>query len=180
MASQSELLPRLLSNGRDGKKKVTLGQYQRERMQELMKTSDDPARALAEVTMIERRDDIDYRHVQDEGYRNGALPFSREQEELRKEVTNAFHSVGEGDDEDFLVKHEGEADDVEAQDPESYRKYLLSVIGGEDEEKAVREILRSQAEEAAAGDIPVPARGKAPNVRVDDGTEQENEEFLMK
>lgn len=144
-----------------------------------MKTSDDPARALADATMIQRRDD---QQGQSEEIQ-GAVPHSREQEDLQREVTRAFHSsAGDGEDDFFTKKSSGELrDEGNAEDdPESYRRFLLSVLGGQDKEEEVRTILRAQTDDAAAGDVPKPARGKAPKVRVDDGTEQENEEFLMK
>ncbi|UZJ56351.1 hypothetical protein CBS101457_005671 [Exobasidium rhododendri] len=176
LASQSKLLPRKMASGDGNKRKVTLAEYQRTRIQELMKTSDDPARALADATMIQRRDNDTFNSKTDE---SEPLPFTREQEELRREVTNAFHtSAGDGE-EDFFTRKEGDNYGDADDDPESYKKFLLGVLGGKDKEDAVREILRAQTEEAAAGDAPKPARGKAPKVRVEDGTEQENEDFLM-
>jgi protein KRI1 len=181
LASKSKLLPRTLSRGEGSKKKVTLGEYQRTRIQELMKTSDDPARALADATMIQRRDDGAFQEEDEDNKR--ILPHNEEQEQLRREVTNAFHtSAGDAEDDFFTKKERSTSKDFndELEDPENYKKFLLGVLGGKDQEEAVREILRSQTEEAAAGDVPEPARGKAPKVRVEDNTEQENEEFLMK
>lgn len=156
-----------------------MAEYQRSRIQELIKNSDDPARDLAEATMIQRRE-----NGVDADSAEGPLTHTKEQEQLRRQVTNAFHSLG--DDEEggeFFTKKDGsdgEDDKDFEDDPESYRKFLLGVLGGKDKEEAVREILRTQTEEASAGDAPDPARGKAPKVRADESTEQENEEFLMK
>lgn len=176
LASKSKLFPRKLSREGSSKKKVTLAEYQRSRIQELIKNSNDPAKDLAEATMIQRRED-----GADADIEEGPLTHTKEQEQLRREVTDAFHSIGDEDGEDFFTKADGaNEEDDEILDPESYRKFLLGVLGGKDKEEAVREILRTQTEEASAGDAPDPARGKAPKVRLDDNTEQDNEEFLMK
>jgi len=166
--------------GGSTREKVTLADYQRSRIQELIKTSDDPARALADATRIQRRQDGVVMDDVDADDRSGPLTHTKEQEQLRREVTSAFHSMGEDGADDFFTKKEGGEDDDAEDDPEIYRKFLLGVLGGKDKEEAVREILRAQTAEASAGDAPDPARGKAPKVRVEEATEQENEEFLMK
>lgn len=172
-------MPRMLRKGAGSREKVTLADYQRSRIQELIKTSEDPAQALADATTIQRRQDGPSKDEEEEA-NVGPLSHTKEQEQLRREVTSAFHSLGEDGADDFFIKKEGaESDDIE-DDPESYRRFLLGVLGGKDKEEAVREILRAQTAEASAGDAPDPARGNAPKVRVEESTEQENEEFLMK
>lgn len=160
VASSSKLLPRKVSKGGVNKSKVTLGQYQRARIQELLKTADDPAKALADATMVKRRsdeqygfDEIEDAEEEDNQDESMLLPFSKEQAMLRKEVTDAFHGGAAGEDEDggdfFERKNGGKQDEAGPDDdPESYRRYLIDVLGGKDDD--IRAIIKSQAEEAAA------------------------------
>ncbi|MCO5555786.1 hypothetical protein L7F22_009331 [Adiantum nelumboides] len=148
-AAVSKLLPKRISMGNGSGKKVTLANYQRARIQELLKTSEDPAKALAEATMIERRSD-ERPGYDDEEASTAILSHNQEQEKLRKDVTSAFHNIVDGDEEEefFTKKADGKHLEEDGDDPESYRKYLLDVLGGKEDE--IRDILRSQAEEAAA------------------------------
>lgn len=151
LASSSKLLPsRTLTRPGSGKK-VTLGDYQRKRIQELMETEQDPAKALAEATMIRKRGEEEETAGPDH-----QLSHTREQEELRREVTNAFHGADEGEEEEdedgFFTRKDRQEDEEDEVDAEAYRKYLLGVLGGKEREQAVREALRTQAEEAALGD----------------------------
>ncbi|PWN35793.1 Krr1-domain-containing protein [Meira miltonrushii] len=183
-AAESKLLPKRVIAGNDSGKKVTLANYQRARIQELLKTSDDPARALADATMIERRSDERPGHDDEEPVQS----HNQEQEQLRKDVTNAFHSIVDGDEEEefFTKKADGKhLEEGPEDDPENYRKYLLDVLGGKEDE--IRDILRSQAEEAAAGDnVQGATSGTSEPVRErkhismhEQGNEQENEDFLV-
>lgn len=158
---------------------MTLGEYQRARIQELLSTSDDPAKALAEATMIERRSDA-ARFADDEV---AVVPHSKEQDDLRKEVTSAFHSMADGGEEgdEFFTKKEGGIENFDGpeDDPDSYRRYLVDVLGGKEDE--IREVIRTQAEEAAAGDaLPTAnASKKAANMHPE-ANEKEDEDFLVK
>lgn len=175
-ASSSKLLPRAISRSGDSKSKVTLGQYQRSRIQELLKTSDDPAKALADATInLSRQNEL---QIQDD--HEVPLAHNEEQKKLKKEVTDAFHNAnnGETDEGDFFTK-KGHSDDAETEtDPESYRKYLIDVLGGK--ENDIREILKSQTSEAS-GDMTsqrIPGVNDVKKERKGQG--QDDEEFLVK
>lgn len=190
-AAESKLLPRRIAIGNGSNQKVTLANYQRARIQELLKTSDDPAKALADATMIERRSD-EKPGCDGEDGSSAMQSHNQEQEQLRKDVTKAFHSIVDGNEEDgefFTKKGDGQHLEEDGngsnEDPESYRKYLLDVLGGKEDE--IRDILRSQAEEAAAGDR-VPAIQFASSAPIQErkhismheqGNEKENEDFLV-
>lgn len=187
-AAESKLLPRRLKIDNDSGKKVTLANYQRARIQELLKTSEDPAKALADATMIERRSDEKPGYDDEEPIIQSHI---QEQEQLRKDVTNAFHDIVDGEEEEefFVKKADGKHLEQDEQgpedDPENYRKYLLDVLGGKEDE--IRDILRSQAEEAAAGDnvqsaksgTPAPVRERKHISMHEQGNDQENEDFLV-
>lgn len=130
-----------------------------------MKTSSDPAKAYAEATSFSAGNEYGYGQNQDQGYgsrkqaTNGdetLLAPAQEQEKLKREVTHAFNDFDQeqdGDDAGFFVKRDL---DQEALEGDDYRKFLLSVLeesgGSGGGEKAVREALKSQIEEAEKGD----------------------------
>lgn len=138
-------LPTLPSSSRSATgKRVTLADYQRKRIQDLIKTSDDPARALAEATTAVSRGPME-----DES----ALPLApaAEAEALRKEVTAAFHASDDDDDDDGFFTRRQNGAEGEEDDPAAYKRFLLGALG-EDNERRVREILRAQIDEAGEGD----------------------------
>lgn len=132
-------------------------------MEELIKTSSDPAKAFADATSFSAGNEFGYGSNQDQGYGNRnddeggeeLVAPVQEQEKLKREVRDAFNNFNNDDDDEdedggFFVKRDL---DQEALEGDDYRKYLLSVLeesgGGE---KAVREALKSQIEEAERGD----------------------------
>lgn len=199
LAAASALLPkatkdRVAASSSSGKK-VTLADYQRSRLRDLMKNSEDPALALAEATTSTTRQDEEMYGGEEE---RQPLSHVQEQEQLRKQVTQAFHTMGDDDEAaDGFFTRKDDADEVD--DPEAYRKYLLANLGSKKAEQAVREALRYQAAEAsreaaaAAGPSSAPADAPASSTSADASAskadkkqrkstksqEQTNEDFLM-
>ena len=198
LAATSASLPRL---SRDktlgkGKKKMTLADYQRERLRDWMDTEEDPAKALAEATTstTRREEEERQRRQEEEEYRNRNRPeplsHVQEQELLKRQVTQAFHQMDpeEGEEgEGFFTKRRAGGEDDGTQDdddPQAYRKYLLANLGQDGAEAAVRDALRYQIDEAQqqqqqphkTGDDAAPARRTA---RKSKSNAQDNEEFLM-
>ncbi|WFD03866.1 Kinetochore protein Spc24 [Malassezia obtusa] len=102
-------------------KKLTLQDYQRQRLQEAMETESDPARAFAEATTKERTKETAPVPSHDE-----------EQESIRNEFLSAVPEDDEGDL--FQVRRD--------QDPENtYRTALIGALDGGDEGQ-VRKLLR--------------------------------------
>lgn len=180
-------------------KRITLADYQRSRLQELMATSDDPAAALADATTAEARRAFN----DDEAAR---LPPAAEAELLRRQVTAAFHSnVDDDGDEAFFTRRQDADKAAQGEDdPESYRRFLLGALGDEDGEK-LRELLRAQIEDGERGDAELVRTAEAAEARrkkekaakkerekaakaaaatttpgTSKDTEKENEDFLMK
>ncbi|KAK0550561.1 Kinetochore protein Spc24 [Tilletia horrida] len=116
---------------RSKEKRMTLQDYQRQRVEELIKTSADPARALADATTNPARQvylDQDVKpqtHVQ-------------EQEDLRRQVTAAFHDAGaaDGDGDDLGIKAEQDDDD-DNDDFFKPKKSKVKVEHGDDDAKSV-------------------------------------------
>ncbi|KAE8263760.1 hypothetical protein A4X09_0g7149 [Tilletia walkeri] len=129
-------------------KRMTLQDYQRKRVEDLIKTSSDPARALADATTNPSKQlYID----SDEGPRTHV----QEQEDLRKQVTAAFHggddaAEDDDDEDDFFkpkkVRAEGDEEEEEEGEGGAYRKYLLSAIESENLDGAVRDALKDKSE----------------------------------
>ncbi|KAK0566756.1 Kinetochore protein Spc24 [Tilletia horrida] len=171
-------------------KRMTLQDYQRQRVEELIKTSADPAKALADATTNPARqlyldssesDEKPKTHVQ-------------EQEDLRKQVTAAFHDADAEDEGDDFFKPRGAGGDADADGEggnDSYREYLLSAIEGDELDKAVRDALkdRSAYEAIAVRDAEASEdgkEGKVDKVKKEKGKkrkrktkEEEDEDFLM-
>ncbi|SPO29637.1 related to KRI1 - KRRI-Interacting protein 1 [Ustilago trichophora] len=116
-------------------KKVTLQDYQRQRVQELIETADNPAEALADATTSDRVKGIFPNDDQDD-----KMPFAQEQEELRKEVSQAFHA-GIDDEDDLFVKRS------EAQNGSgsSYRDAVIASLGPDADEETIRQAIRRNA-----------------------------------
>lgn len=189
LAASSSLLPKATRAKLN--KKVTLADYQRNRLRDLMADSADPALALAEATTSRTRED-DMADGDYEGQYQQPLSHVQEQAQLRRQVTQAFHDTdGPGAEEegDFFTKTKaGGVDGDEDDDAGSYRRYLLKTLGDEKAQKAVREALRSPAELAAVESSDVEAAGpssepeSAPVKRKSKKTQseaQQNEDFLM-
>lgn len=142
LAAASAMLPK--ATRAKVNKKVTLADYQRNRMRDLMNSSEDPALALAEATTSRTRDDERDEDMYGAG-REEPLSHVQEQEKLRKQVTQAFHTMGQDEEEeaDFFTKS-GAAD--EETEPEAYKRYLLANLGEDKGEAALREVLKGQIE----------------------------------
>ncbi|PWZ00064.1 Krr1-domain-containing protein [Testicularia cyperi] len=141
-------------------KKVTLQDYQRQRVEELMQTSADPAKALADATVAPYQDPN--RFDDDDSY--SRLPPALEQEQLRRQVTEAFHQGLDGDDDLFVKKSHASADAAAS----SYRDAIIASLGPDADEETVRKAL--------------PSRDAAVSVAQEALTEAEqkaNEDFLL-
>ena len=144
-------------------KKLTLQDYQRQRVQELIETSENPAEALAEATMSDRAKGV-LANDEDDGE---TRPFAQEQEDLRKEVSQAFHA-GIGDEDDLFVKRS------EAQDGEgvSYREAVIASLGPNADEETIRQAIRRNRSDETSASVSVLAN--------DTELEQKkNEDFLL-
>ncbi|WFD44326.1 Kinetochore protein Spc24 [Malassezia psittaci] len=114
-------------------RKVTLQDYQRQRLQEAIASESDPAKAFAEATTKEKQ--------RNSNPIEAPTMFDEEQESIRKEFLTAVPEDGD-DDELFQVR----SADVNDEDKESYRKTLLKALEGGTEEQ-VRDLLHeNQAE----------------------------------
>ncbi|CAO1637152.1 unnamed protein product [Sympodiomycopsis kandeliae] len=185
LAAASELLPSRTRSKVD--KKVTLADYQRNRLKDLIKTEKDPALALANATTSTTRED-ERRQAYRYGYEDRQpLSHVQEQEQLRRQVTQAFHTM-DGDEqpdanddeeeEGFFEKRAvtSEGDD----DPDAYRKYLLANLGDGKSEAAVRDALSSSSN-GVQEEQPAKKKTKksSSQKKSSSGAAAENEEFLM-
>ncbi|KAL9936784.1 hypothetical protein V8E36_004019 [Tilletia maclaganii] len=182
------------SKGNEKHEKMTLQDYQRQRVEELIKTSADPARALAEATTAPARQT----YIDDDEPHNQHPTHAQEQEALRRQVTAAFHAE-DGEDEDDFFKPRNPAGGAQGNDNEdsasgAYRSYLLSAIEGDDLDSAVRDALKDKSayqaivaqeedangvvkqEETPDGDA---FRGKKGTKRKRKTKQQEDDDFLM-
>lgn len=176
MAATSAMLPK--GTRSKVEKKVTLADYQRNRLRDLMATSDDPALALANATAFQRRAD------EATGTNSEPLSHNQEQEKLRKQVTQAFHEMDADEEEDgFFTKRKMDGDSDEEGGAESYKRYLLESLGNAKSRKAVREALRTPQEmfasvpQASSSKSEAPSSSKPKKRKQQDP--QANEEFLM-
>lgn len=169
-------------------KRMTLKDYHRQQLQELVATSADPAAALAEATS-----GINHYNDNDDTLR---APV-KEEADLRAEVTRAFHEAGDdGDDDDgFLVRKDGVKKGASAEDENPYRRFLLESLDNEEHLRAIRQALRGQMDEAAApdGDAEGTAPASLPETHKEEkkkkkgkskkaakNPDEANEEFLLK
>ncbi|EST09320.1 Kri1-like, C-terminal [Kalmanozyma brasiliensis GHG001] len=134
-------------------KKVTLQDYQRSRVQELMETAEDPAAALADATTSDRVKGI---INEDEG-----MPFAQEQEELRKEVSQAFHAGVDAEDDLFVKRSEASNGNGS-----SYREAVIASLGPNADENTIRQAIRNEASTSTS-------------VLADANDEKKNEDFLL-
>lgn len=105
-------------------KKMTLPDYQRQRMQEIIATEADPAKAYAEATMAPRHQE------------SVAPTHDEEQEAARAEFVAA--AQGDDDGELFSVAQHTDGSD-------EYRRAMLDALDGKSEQP-VRELVRDSAE----------------------------------
>ncbi|EPQ26688.1 uncharacterized protein PFL1_05667 [Pseudozyma flocculosa PF-1] len=129
--------------GAKKEKKLTLQDYQRQRVQELIQTSADPAKAIAEATMAPKTEYLDG----DGDERGALLAPAQEQEELRRQVSKAFHEGvgggdGDDDDDDLFTKR---TDDAAGSN--SYRDSVLAALGDGADESTLRSALGDLDEE---------------------------------
>lgn len=128
-------------------KKVTLVDFQRQRLQELV-GDDHAAERLADATTVPSK-------------RLGDAPplaprtHAQEEEALRRETLAAFHAPDDAEEEDPLFEKRAH------QEEGSYRDYLLQALGGDQE--AVDAALRKREEEAkkVIVDLPPEEGGEA-------------------
>ena len=152
---------------KDKSKKLTLQDYQRQRVEELIKTSSDPARDLADATMATKSQPfLDDSH-------DSLLAPVQEQELLRKQVTQAFHE-GVNDDDELFVKR-GDSDENTGS---SYRTNLLAALGQDADEETIRAAIRSKPE----GEPSLKPKKKGPKASAlteEERQEKANEDFLL-
>ncbi|SJX64818.1 related to KRI1-KRRI-Interacting protein 1 [Sporisorium reilianum f. sp. reilianum] len=144
-------------------KKLTLQDYQRQRVQELIETSDNPAEALADATTSDRVKGIFSND--DDGERR---PFAQEQEDLRKEVSQAFHA-GIGDEDDLFVRR-SEAQNGDSSS--SYRDAVLASLGPNADEDTIRQAIRRNQPNEASASTSVLANDT-------EAEQKKNEDFLL-
>lgn len=175
-------------------KKVTLADYQRSRLKDFMANSEDPALALTNATTFQTRGDKD-QYAGNPSLR--PLSYVQEQEQIRKQLTQAFHTMGgdtDGDAEkdEFFTKRRVGDDFDEEEDTGTYKEYLLSSLGNEKSVKAVREALRNVGQELSSTSIQpalASTRNASSNAEAEalyviskerkDPVQQSDEEFLM-
>lgn len=110
-------------------KKLTLPDYQRQRMQEIIATEADPAKAYAEATMAPRKQEPVAPPTHDE-----------EQEAARAEFVQA--AQGDDDGELFSIARHDEGND-------EYRRAMLGALGGSSDEP-VRTLVRDNTQDNEA------------------------------
>ncbi|GAC98060.1 potential nucleolar ribosome biogenesis factor [Pseudozyma hubeiensis SY62] len=143
-------------------KKVTLQDYQRQRVQELIETSDNPAEALADATTSDRAKGI-YNDQEGE-----AMPFAQEQEALRKEVSHAFHAGIDDADDLFVKRSEAQNGDGSS----SYRDAVIASLGPNADEETIRQAIRR--------DQPGQVSASTSVLVADDANDdKKNEDFLL-
>lgn len=143
-------------------KKVTLQDYQRQRVQELIETSDNPAEALADATTSDRAKGI-YNDQEGE-----AMPFAQEQEALRKEVSQAFHAGLDDADDLFVKRSEAQNGDGSS----SYREAVIASLGPNADEETIRQAIRRNRPDQASASTSV-------LVADDSNDDKKNEDFLL-
>ncbi|WFD00170.1 Kinetochore protein Spc24 [Malassezia yamatoensis] len=115
------------NHGSERTKKVTLQDYQRQRLQEAIASESDPAKAFAEATTTQKQ----------RGMNQTEAPtlLDEEQESIRKEFLTAVPEDGD-DDELFQVR----SANVNDEDKTRYRETLLNALEGGTEDQ-VRDLL---------------------------------------
>ncbi|KAJ1025149.1 hypothetical protein NDA16_002655 [Ustilago loliicola] len=144
-------------------KKVTLQDYQRQRVQELIETSENPAEALADATTSDRAKGIF--HAEEEE----RMPFAQEQEELRKEVSQAFHAGIDAEDDLFVKRSEAQTNGST-----SYRDAVIASLGPDADEETIRQAIRRQ--KAADNEEASASTSSAVHGETD---QKANEDFLL-
>lgn len=145
-------------------KKLTLQDYQRQRVQELIQTSENPAEELADATTSDRVKGI-FTNDDDDGERR---PFAQEQEDLRKEVSQAFHA-GIGDEDDLFVKR---SEAQNSNGSSSYRAAVLASLGPNADEDTIRQAIRRNQPDQATASTSVLANDS-------EADQKKNEDFLL-
>lgn len=144
-------------------KRVTLQDYQRQRVQELIETSENPAEALADATTSDKAKGIFYDAEEER------VPFAQEQEELRKQVSQAFHSTVDDEDDLFVKRSEAQTNGST-----SYRDAVIASLGPEADEETIRQAIRRQKaadDEQASASTPIAVHGET--------DQKANEDFLL-
>ncbi|KAI3487773.1 hypothetical protein L1887_48254 [Cichorium endivia] len=142
-------------------KKLTLQDYQRQRVQELIETSENPAEALADATTSDRA-----KGIQD-GDDDDQMPFAQEQEELRKQVSQAFHANVDEADGLFVKRSDAEGSNGAG----SYRDAVIASLGPDASEDMVREAIRRNRETESSEAVA--------STSTDPNEQKANEDFLL-
>ncbi|CAO1617217.1 unnamed protein product [Jaminaea pallidilutea] len=176
LAAASAMLPK---NTRDKvNKKVTLADYQRSRLRDLMANSEDPAQALAEATTSRTRAD-----EAEEQSESQPLSHVQEQEQLRKQVTQAFHSMDSDEGTGLFTKRQGTGQESAENKDEAaeYRKFLLQSMSSDQTGQALRDAVQEQTATASGtteGPAPTPQRSASGKTKSLKSQKELNEEFL--
>lgn len=130
-AEQAQLRTGAPSARGSSSKKMTLQDYQRSRVLDAMKNSNDPAKEIADATMR-----------QSEPAQDTTMPATHdaEQEAIRAEFLNAAREDGEDDDLFHVRKADGE---------DTYRSALLDALGDQGNEDQIRGLLRDHTNDAS-------------------------------
>lgn len=159
-------------------KKVTLAQFQRERVAEALKDEEHAAERLADATIVPSK------RLGNLTEENVPRTHAQEEEELRRETLAAFHADDQEDDPEADTESGGLFTKRSADAGDSYREYLLNALGGD--QAAVDEVLRERAAEARKiivdEDDPVPEAGDKATPAGSSKTkskEEADQEFLM-
>ncbi|PWN38960.1 Krr1-domain-containing protein [Ceraceosorus guamensis] len=162
-------------------KRVTLADYQRSRINELISKHKDPAAALADATTAVSRG---YANDDDAPY--GQLAPADEERLLQQEVTRAFHNDADVDDDDdaqqeFFTKA-GAQSHESGEDSQAYRAHLLGALGT-DKENEVRKLLEGygQADDQSVPNLRATKRKeskKTSSSAEKKSEERQNEDFL--
>ena len=129
-AEQAQLKAGAPSAKSSRSKRMTLQDYQRSRVLDAMKNSNDPAKEIADATV---------RQLEPVHETKMPVTHDAEQEAIRAEFLDAAKEGGEDDDLFHVRKVDGE---------DTYRSALLDALGDQGNENQIRGLLRDQTDDA--------------------------------
>lgn len=129
-AEQAQLKAGAPSAKSSRSKRMTLQDYQRSRVLDAMKNSNDPAKEIADATV---------RQLEPVHETKMPVTHDAEQEAIRAEFLDAAKEGGEDDDLFHVRKVDGE---------DTYRSALLDALGDQGNEDQIRGLLRDQTDDA--------------------------------
>ena len=129
-AEQAQLKAGAPSAKSSRSKRMTLQDYQRSRVLDAMKNSNDPAKEIADATV---------RQLEPVHETKMPVTHDAEQEAIRAEFLDAAKEGGEDDDLFHVRKVDGE---------DTYRSALLDALGDQGKEDQIRGLLRDQTDDA--------------------------------